>query len=169
MDGVQFRGSEMPPALECSLAWQDTGKEIPLVPDYVETNKHSNKRGNREGVLLVSTTVDEPGNYTFSFQYPDGEAQPKIVVAFGKNLVWESVAVIIRTAGRIFGGLAVLWFGCCRNCYRRCYCYQEEKLENGKAHLVACARNGSLIAFAQRDIPAVPLAHWVELSRKETQ
>ena len=108
VDGVQYLGSEMPPALECSLALQDTGREIPVIPDYVETNKYSTIGRNREGVLLMSTTVDEPGNYTFSCRYPDGEAEPKIVLAFGQNLFWEFMAVIIRTAGRIVGGLAVL-------------------------------------------------------------
>ncbi len=97
-----------PPALECSLVLQDTGKEIPLVPDYVETNKYSTKGRNREGVLLMSTTVDEPGNHTFSCRYPDGEAQPEIVLAFEQRLFWEFMAVIIRTAGTIISGPAVL-------------------------------------------------------------
>ena len=108
VDGVQYLGSEMPPALECSLTLQDASREIPLVLDYVETNKYSTKGRNREGVLLMSTTVDEPGNYTFSCQYPDGEAQPKIVLAFGQNLVWEFITTIAGTTAPIVGSLGVL-------------------------------------------------------------
>ena len=62
----------------------------------------------RAGVLIMSTTVDEPGDYTFSCRYPDGREQPKIVLTVGQNILWEEIGTLTRTAGSVLGGLAVL-------------------------------------------------------------
>jgi hypothetical protein len=110
--GVEHISSETPPTLECSLALKATGRVIPVVPDFVETNRYSagmgRGKGMRAGVLIMSTTVDEPGDYTFSCRYPDGREQPKIVLAVGQNILWEDIGTLTRTAGSVLGGLAVL-------------------------------------------------------------
>lgn len=102
----------MPPVLECSLTLKATGREIPVVPDFVETNRYSARlgrgRGKRAGVLIMSTTIDDPGNYTFSCRYADGREQPEIVLAVGQNILWEDIHIMARTAGSVLGGLAVL-------------------------------------------------------------
>ena len=59
----------------------------------------------------MSTTVNEPGNYTFSCQHPDGSDQPKYVLAFGQNLFWELLRSLAGTASSILGSLAVV-VGC---------------------------------------------------------
>ena len=112
VDGVEYVGSETPPTLECSLTLKATGREIPLAPDFVETNRYSagmgRGKGMRAGVLIMSTTVDEPDDYAFSCRYPDGREQPEIVLAVGQNILWEDIGILTRTAGSVLGGLAVL-------------------------------------------------------------
>ena len=110
--GVEHISSETPPTLECSLALKATGRVIPVVPDFVETNRYSagmgRGKGMRAGVLIMSTTIDDPGDYTFSCRYPDGREQPEIVLAVGQNILWEDIGILTRTAGSVLGGLAVL-------------------------------------------------------------
>jgi hypothetical protein len=110
--GVERISSEMPPTLECSLALKATGRVIPVVPDFVETNRYSagmgRGKGMRAGVLIMSTTVDEPGDYTFSCRYPDDREKPEIVLAVGQNILWEDIGILTRTAGSVLGGLAAL-------------------------------------------------------------
>jgi len=108
VDGVEYINGETPPALNCSLTMQATRKEIPLVPDFAETNEYSTKNRSREGKLIMSTTVDEPGNYTFACQHPDSSDKPKYVLAFGQNLFWELIRAIAGTAGSILGSLVVI-------------------------------------------------------------
>jgi hypothetical protein len=110
--GVEHISSEAPPVLDCSLTLKATGREIPVVSDFVETNRYSARlgkgRGKRAGVLIMSTTIDDPGNYTFSCWYADGREQPEIVLAVGQNILWEDIRTMARTAGSVLGGLAVL-------------------------------------------------------------
>jgi hypothetical protein len=112
LDGVEYAGSDTPPVLECSLTLKATGREIPVVPDFVETNRYSahlgKGKGKRAGVLIMSTTINEPGTYTFSCRYADGREQPEIVLAVGQNILWEDMHTMARTAGSVLGGLAVL-------------------------------------------------------------
>jgi hypothetical protein len=108
VDGTEYSGSQEPPSLECSLASATTGRELPVVPDVVETNRYDAGPGRRAGLLIMSTTINDPGNYTFSCRYPDGREQPEIVLAFGHNIVWECIGVITRTAGPLLRGLAAL-------------------------------------------------------------
>ncbi|UCC53293.1 MAG: hypothetical protein JSV68_04860 [Anaerolineaceae bacterium] len=109
IDGVEYVSGETPPPLDCALTMQATRKELPLVPDFVETNEYSTKDRRREGKLIMSTTVNEPGNYTFSCRHPDGSDQPKYVLAFGQNLFWELLRAIAGTAGSILGSLAIMF------------------------------------------------------------
>ena len=113
VDGVEYVGNEKPPTLECSLTLKAAGREIPVVPDFVETNRYSARlgkgRGKRAGVLIMSATIDDPGNYTFSCWYPDGRGRPEIVLAVGQNILWEDIGTMARAAGSVLGGLAVLF------------------------------------------------------------
>jgi len=112
MDGVAYARGQAPPQLDCALIARDTGRQVPLVPDYVETNQYTKGqgrgRGLRAGVLIMSTTVDRPGDYTFSCGYPDGSEQPKIVLAVGQNIVWEEARLLARAAVPVLGSLALL-------------------------------------------------------------
>lgn len=109
VDGVEYvASSERPPALVCSLTSNATGGEVPAAPDYVETNGYSVGRGSRVGVLAMSITIDEPGAYTFSCRYPDGRAQPEIVLAVGQNIVWELFGIAARALGSVVVSMAVV-------------------------------------------------------------
>jgi hypothetical protein len=109
VDGVEYVGSsETPPALVCSLISSATGEELPVVPDYVETNGYSVGRGSRVGVLAMSITINEPGTYTFSCRYPDDRPEPRVVVAVGHNIVWELFGIAARPLGLIVVSMAVV-------------------------------------------------------------
>jgi len=107
VDGVEYAGNKRPPTLVCSLTSNATGAEVPVVPDYVETNGYSVRMGSRAAVLAMSITIHEPGTYTFSCRYPDGRAQPKIVLAVGQNILWEYIGIMGRTVGPIFVSMIV--------------------------------------------------------------
>jgi hypothetical protein len=110
VDGVEYIGSsETPPALVCSLTSNATGEELPVVPDYVETNGYSVGRGSRVGVLAMSITINEPGTYTFSCQYPDDRPEPRVVLAVGHNIVWELFGIAARPLGSIVASIAVVF------------------------------------------------------------
>jgi hypothetical protein len=112
VDGVAYVTSETPPPLVCSLTAQATGREIPVVLDFVATNRYYADWGRRQGILVMSTTIDEPGDYTFSARYPDGRESPQIVLAVGQNIFWEVGGVAVSVAGSVLsgvlGGLIVL-------------------------------------------------------------
>jgi hypothetical protein len=108
VDGAEYISSEEPPELECLLTSEFADREIPVVPDYVETNRYSKFRG-REGVLIMSTTIDEPGGYTFSCRYPDGRDEPKIVVTAGHNIEWELLRLLAKTSGSVLSAIAVMF------------------------------------------------------------
>jgi hypothetical protein len=108
VDGAVYASSETPPALACSLTSKETGTDVGVVPDYVETNKYSSKDRERVGVLIRSITIDKPGTYTFSCRYVDGSSQPEIVLAVGPNFVWEFLGIAARTIVTALAGLAVL-------------------------------------------------------------
>lgn len=100
--------TEGPPVLDCSLTSRTTGDDIPLVSDYVPTNRYTSKDGNRVGVLIYSTTIKEPGLHTFSCDYPDGRVAPKLVLAIGPNYFFEFLRVAWNMGGSILGGAGVL-------------------------------------------------------------
>jgi hypothetical protein len=108
VNGVEYAGSQSPPSLECSLTSEATGRVIPVVPDFVGTNRYDAGPGRRAGVLIMSTTVDEPGSYAFSCRYTDDRERPSIVLAFGQNIIWELLGLLGRTACSLLCGLAVL-------------------------------------------------------------
>jgi hypothetical protein len=87
---------------------QHAQKDIPLVPDVVETNEYSTRGRSREGKLIMSTTIAEPGAYTFSCRHPDGGDHPKYVLAFGQNLGWEFIRAFVGAAGAIISSFAVV-------------------------------------------------------------
>ena len=107
LDGVEYAGGKTPPALICSLTSNATAAEVPVVPDFVETNRYSTGKGGRVGVLAMSLTINDPGTYTFSCRYPDGRAQPKIVLAVGQNILWEYIGIMGRTVGPIIVSMIV--------------------------------------------------------------
>lgn len=111
--GVYYEGdssadmdAELPPMLDCSLTSKRTGEDVPLVPDYVPTNRYVTKDG-KSGVLIYSTTVNDPGLHTLSCNYPVGRVGPRLVLAVGPNYVWEFLRVAWDLGGPVLGGVGV--------------------------------------------------------------
>jgi hypothetical protein len=108
MDGVEYVGSEIPPALTCTLTSNSTGQEIQAAPDYVETNRYSTYRDERIGVLAMSFSISDPDTYLFSCEYADGSTEPPVVLAVGRNIVWELFNIVAGTADSALRGIAAL-------------------------------------------------------------
>jgi hypothetical protein len=97
-----------PPELACNLVSITTGDDIPLVPDYVPTNRYENKDG-RVGVLIYSTTINHPGLHRLSCSHPDGSESPTQVLAIGPNYIFEFLRVAWKM-GRTFLGIGGVLF-----------------------------------------------------------
>jgi hypothetical protein len=102
-----YNDTERPPNLNCQLISKMTSKEIPLVADYVPTNRYAT-RDDRVGVLIYSTTVEDPGLHTLSCDYADGDLSPKLVLAVGPNYFFEFLRVAWNLGGSVLGGAGVL-------------------------------------------------------------
>jgi len=112
--GVYYEGhqgayvhAEWAPTLDCILTSKRTGEDVPLVPDYVPTNRYVTK-GGRTGVLIYSTTVENPGLHTLSCDYPNGGMGPQLVLAIGPNYVWEFLRVAWNLGGPVLGGVGII-------------------------------------------------------------
>jgi hypothetical protein len=99
---------EGPPVMDCVLSSKTTGDDIPLVPDFVPTNRYSTKDGSQVGVLIYSTTIDPPGSHKLSCKYPDRHENPKITLAIGPNYFYEFLRVAWKLGGALIGGVALL-------------------------------------------------------------
>jgi hypothetical protein len=108
VDGVRYINSKAPPPLNCSLTSKDNGKEVGVSPEYIEGNTYSTKDRERVGVHILSISMTEPGTYTFTCHYADEEAEPKVVVAIGPNIVWELFNIVARPIAAFLCGLIVL-------------------------------------------------------------
>jgi hypothetical protein len=106
VDGAVYANSETPPALVCTLTSKASGTDVAVVPDYVKTNKYTNRE--RTGVLIRSITIDEPGTYTFSCRHADGRSEPEVVLAVGPNFMWEFFGIAARSGVALAAGLVAL-------------------------------------------------------------
>ena len=89
IEGEKYVRGKYPPNINCQLTSKATGADTILVPDYVEGNMYSTQNQEREGVLIKSIIIKEPGIYKFSCHYPGGRTDPQIVLAVGPNIIWE--------------------------------------------------------------------------------
>jgi hypothetical protein len=110
--GVYFETANVPPIappmLDCRLASKTSGEDVPLVPDYVPTNRYSTQGGRRVGVLIYSTTIKDPGLHTLSCDYADGKVGSKQALAIGPNYYFEFLRVAWNMAGSLLRGVGVL-------------------------------------------------------------
>lgn len=111
--GVYYEGhkgayvhAEWPPRLNCRLTVKATGADVPLVPDYVPGNRYSTKEG-QVGVLIYSTTVQEPGLYTLSCDDPLEVKGVTYRLAIGPNYVFEFLRVGWYIGRSLLAALAV--------------------------------------------------------------
>jgi hypothetical protein len=104
IDGVSYFRDEYPPSMRCQLRSKRTGEAVKLAPSTVQGNVYTTHYPERAGVMFKRISIDQPGVYNFSCQYPDGKSYPKNVMAVGPNLVLEFFNVALKPiAAMLFG------------------------------------------------------------------
>ena len=112
-NGVIYSKNQYPPDLICQLNAKTTGESIELTRNYyIEGNVYTTQNGERSGVHFLSITIEKPGLYTFACQYPNGNTQPKIVLAVGPNIVWEFLNIAVRPIASVFSGMLMFICAC---------------------------------------------------------
>jgi hypothetical protein len=89
-----------------------TKKYVPLVPDYVPSNRDCSQVEGCTGALVYSTTVNHPGKHTFSCDYLEDRQEPKIILAIGPNYVFEFFRLVWKMRWSILGTTGVLCISC---------------------------------------------------------
>jgi hypothetical protein len=110
IDGVSYFWDEYPPSIQCQLRSNRTGEAVKLAPSNVEGDVYTYPE--RAGVFFKHISIDQPGVYNFSCQYPDGRSYPKIVMAVGPNLVWEFFNVALKPIAALLCGAFTFVFAC---------------------------------------------------------
>lgn len=88
--------------LQCSLRSKQTGAEIPLAPS---TMNSTYSMGSRSGVSIFGFSIDSPGEYVFSAQYPPGREGPQAVLTVGHGFVRQLLTTILGGLGIMFGSI----------------------------------------------------------------
>jgi hypothetical protein len=104
IDGVSYARDEYPPSMKCRLRSKGTGEAVKLAPSNVKGNVYITHYPKRAGVMFKRISINQPGVYTFSCQYPDDRSYPKSVMAVGPNLVWEFFNVALKPIAAIVCG-----------------------------------------------------------------
>jgi len=110
IDGVSYFRDERPPRLRCQLRSKKTGEAVTLAPSTVEGDVYTYPK--RAGVMFKRISIDQPGVYDFSCQYPDGGSYPKSVMAVGPNLIWEFFNVALKPIAAVLCGALVFVSAC---------------------------------------------------------
>ncbi len=88
---------EAPPGLECTVAAEDTGRDIPLSP----ATGTSFSGGNVEAISLWAFEVQQPGVFVLSGSYPEGEGGPEVVLSIHHS--FKKLLSILFTAMKLTG------------------------------------------------------------------
>ena len=112
IDGVSYTRNEYPPIMRCQLMSKDTGEDVRLAPTTVEGNVYITRNPHRAAVMYKQISIDQPGIYTFSCQYTDGEVIPKSVMAVGPNIVWGFFNIAAKPIAAIFFGSIAFVLAC---------------------------------------------------------
>ena len=112
IDGVSYTRDEYPPIMRCELRSKATGKAVKLEPTNVKGNVYVTHNPNRAGVMYKQISIDQPGIYTFSCQYTDGETIPKSVMAVGPNIVWGFFNIAAKPVAAGICGTFAFWVAC---------------------------------------------------------
>ena len=112
IENVQYVRGNYPPQLDCQLISKTTGKDVELVHNYIEGNIYTTQNEERVGVHIMSITIENPGTYKFTCQYPGNKTSPKIVLAVGPNIVWELFNLAAKPIAALFSG-TLMFAGTC--------------------------------------------------------
>ncbi len=89
--------------LEISLISETTRTPIPIEESSVSSTYTV---GSRSGISLFDFNIDEPGTYELSAFYPDGQLEPKVVLAVGHGFVGNIIWTVLQGLGILFGTFA---------------------------------------------------------------
>ena len=112
VDGVSYNRNESLPNPRCQLTSQKTGQAVELAPTIVAGNVYTTYNPERAGVLFKRFSIDQPGNYDFSCQYPSGTSTPKVVMAVGPNFILEFFNAVGKPIAAILIGAFVFVCAC---------------------------------------------------------
>ena len=112
IDGVSYARNEYPPIMRCQLRSKDTSEAVRLAPTNVEGNVYITRNPHRAAVMYKQISIDQPGSYTFSCQYTNGETIPKSVMAVGPNIVWGFFNIAAKPIAAIFFGTIAFFLAC---------------------------------------------------------
>ena len=112
IDGVSYTRDEYPPVMRCQLVSKATGRGIRLEPTQVKGNIYSTHNPHRAAVMYRQISIDQPGTYTFSCQYANGESVPRSVLAVGPNMVWGFLNMAAKPIAAVLGGTFVFLMAC---------------------------------------------------------
>ncbi len=107
IESVHYVRGKYPPHLDCQLESKASGNGIELVGNYIEGNMYATQNQERVGVLINSITIDQPGIYKFSCQYPDGRTDPEIVLAVGPNMIYEFFNIAVKPIAVMILGVPI--------------------------------------------------------------
>lgn len=88
---------EAPPGLECTVAAEDSGREVPLSP----ATGSRFTTPSAEGVSLWAFEVQQPGVFVLSGSYVEGGEGPEVVLSIHHNL--KKLLSILSTAMKLTG------------------------------------------------------------------
>lgn len=89
--------------LACALVSKTQNAEIVLTPSSTNSTYEF---GGRSGRSMFDFRISQPGVYTLSGRYPQGQLEPQIVLAVGKDFnanlfttIFESLALVFGSSG----------------------------------------------------------------------
>lgn len=112
IDGVSYAREEYPPVMRCQLISKATGESVKLETTQVKGNIYATQNPHRAAVMYRQISIDQPGIYTFSCRYTNGETIPKSVMAVGPNMIWGFFNIAAKPIAAILGGTFVFIFAC---------------------------------------------------------
>ena len=110
IDGMSYARDEYPPSMRCQLRSKRTGEAVRLAPSNVKGNVYTTHYPERAGVMFKRISIDQPGIYNLSCQYPDGRTHPQIVLAVGPNIIWELFNIAAKPLAALTCG-AIIFMG----------------------------------------------------------
>ncbi len=112
IDGVSYAREGFPPLMRCQLISKATGGSVRLKPTQVKGNIYATQNPHRAAVMYREISIDQPGIYTFSCQYANGEAIPKSVMAVGPNMLWGFLNIAAKPVAACIGGAFAFLVAC---------------------------------------------------------
>jgi hypothetical protein len=92
------------PGLECTLRSKATGEPVELKRSFSNT-KYS--MGGRSGISYLTFTIEQPGVYILSAEYPQGVEGDETVLAVGQAIGLRIVASVLGSLAAVFGCVGI--------------------------------------------------------------